>query len=100
MSQCKSCDGLLTDILDGDYHPACRKSKMDKTTYVDEKMDVATYPVNYSMPAEEETTHDQLSHLYSVLGGSRATMWVQNNVYNDVDLKDVYHKIMEGELTY
>mgnify|MGYP003652233526 FL=1 len=110
MSKCKSCNKnlVLTDILINDvyapgeayYHEACHKSKMDSTNYVDAKMDVTTYPISYNAPSHDEARHDQLSSLYSVLGGSKATVWVEENIYQDVDMKSIYQQIMEGELTY
>ena len=115
MSKCKSCNKnlVLTDILINDvyapgeayYHEACYKSRMDESTYcvdhkVDRKMDINTYPISYNAPSHEEARHDQLASLYSVLGGSKATVWVEENIYQDVDMKSIYQQIMEGELTY
>ena len=110
MNVCKSCNKLIdfrdnieTEyLLDNGlpYHKACYKSKMDTTNYSDPKMDAENYPVQYTAPRKKETKDDQIMNIYGVLGGDKATVWMQQNIYDDVDMADIFHKIMEGEIDY
>jgi len=100
MMNCKSCGKkvLIENMEYAEYHLECFKSKMDTTTFIDEKMDLRTYPVSYDAPAEKETKEEQWGHLYKALGVNKATVWMAENVYNDRDMEDIFHKIMEGEI--
>ena len=74
------------------------KSKMDTTNYIDEKMDLKTYPVKHTAPSKEETRDDQIMNIYGALGSSKATVWMEDNIYGDRDMEDIFHKIMEGKI--
>ena len=95
MPKCKGCD---KPVITGEYHKPCYKSKMSDSTYIDEKMDLKTYPVKHNAPMQDETKEEQYGHLYKVLGTKAATNWIVENVYSDVNMEEVFHQIMEGEL--
>jgi len=103
MIVCKSCDKLIrleTNMEDNDYyyHKACYKSRMDITTYVDPKMDKKNYPVKHDAPMRDETREEQYGHLYKALGPAAATNWIVENVCEDVNMEEIFRKIMEGEI--
>lgn len=95
MNKCKGCD---KPVIAGEYHKACYKSKMSDSTYIDDKMDLETYPVKHNAPMQDETQEEQYGHLYKVLGPTAATNWIVENVYTDVNMEETFHQIMEGEL--
>jgi len=96
MNRCKGCDKTIP--LGGDYHKACYKSKMSPTTYIDEKMDLKNYPVKHNAPMQEETREEQYGHLYKALGTVAATNWIVENTGEDINMEDIFHKIMEGDI--
>ena len=98
MNRCKGCDKTIP--LGGDYHKACYKSKMSPTTYIDEKMDLKNYPVKHNAPTHDETREEQYGHLYKALGTVAATNWIVENVGEDVNMEEVFRKIMEGDIDY
>ena len=105
MIVCKSCDKLIrleTNMEDNDYyyHKACYKSRMDTTTYEDPKMDAENYPVSHNAPMREETREEQYGHLYKALGTVAATNWIVENTGEDINMEDIFHKIINGEIDY
>ena len=82
---------------------ACYKSRMGgfpnpNAEY--DKMDKETYPINYNSPKEKQSEYDLLADLYRALGSSKATEWVKQNKFKDIDLEDVFHKIVDNETEY
>jgi len=101
MIVCISCDKLISfeeyKETDSSYHKACHKSKMDTTDYIDPKMDLKTYPVKHVAQKMIETQEEQYGQLYKVLGAAKATQWIMDNVYQDINMEDEFHKLMEGD---
>ena len=105
MIVCKSCDKLIrleTNMEDNDYyyHKACYKSRMDTTTYEDPKMDEKNYPIKHDAPMREETREEQYGHLYKALGTVAATNWIVENTTQNINMEEIFRKIMEGEIDY
>ena len=95
MPKCKSCD---KPVIKGEYHKPCYKTKMDTTNFIDDKMNLKTYPVKHNAPMRDDTKEEHYGHLYKVLGVRAATDWIVNNSYDDVDMEETFHQIMEGTL--
>ena len=103
MTVCKSCDKLIrleTNMEDNDYyyHKACYKSRMNITTYIDPKMDAKNYPVKHNGPMQEDTREEHYGHLYKALGPAAATNWIVENTGKDINMEEIFHKIMEGDI--
>tara|TARA_R110002096_G_scaffold50798_1_gene133079 strand:- start:18 stop:335 length:318 start_codon:yes stop_codon:yes gene_type:complete len=94
------CKGCGIEIPFGNYHKKCYKSRMDTTTYEDLKMDAENYPVSHNGPMHEETREEQYGHLYKALGTVAATNWIVENTGEDINMEEIFRKIMEGEIDY
>ena len=95
--QCKGCG---KNIPFGNYHKKCYKSRMGTSSYIDDKMDLSTYPVSYEMPGKDRPIEDQYRDLYKALGTIDAKKWIAENVTKDINMEEVFHQIMEGDLEY
>ena len=97
MSVCKGCDKLIPN--GADYHKKCYETRMI-SKYDDPKMDEKRYPVSHNAPMEEPNREDQYRELYKVLGAGKASNWIADNTTGDINMEDIFHKIMEGEIDY
>ena len=96
MNKCKGCD---KSVREGEYHKKCYKTRMI-SKYDDPKMDAENYPVSHNAPMREETREEQYGHLYKALGPTAATNWIVENTGEDINMEDIFHKIMQGDIDY
>ena len=96
MNKCKGCDKLVSE---GEYHKKCYETRM-VSNYDDPKMDRENYPVKHGAPMQEETKEEQYGHLYKALGTVAATNWIVENTTEDINMEEIFRKIMEGEIHY
>ena len=94
--KCKGCD---KKIPFGNYHKKCYKTRMI-SDYVDPKMDPVNYPVKYIAPMHDKIKEDQYRDLFAALGTIGANQWIKDNAIEDIDMEDIFHKIMEGDIDY
>ena len=93
------CKGCGIEIPFGNYHKKCYQTRM-RSDYEDPKMDIKNYPVKHNAPMHDETREEQYGHLYKALGTVAATNWIVENTTENINMEDVFHKIMEGEIDY
>ena len=93
------CKGCGLEIPFGNYHKKCYQTRM-RSDYEDPKMDIKNYPVKHNTPMHDETREEQYGHLYKALGTVAATNWIVENVGEDVNMEEIFRKIMEGDIDY
>ena len=93
------CKGCGIEVPFGNYHKKCYQTRM-VSDYDDPKMDEKNYPVSHNAPMQEETREEQYGHLYKALGTVAATNWIVENTTADINMEEIFRKIMEGELDY
>ena len=48
----------------------------------------------------DETREEQYGHLYKALGTVAATNWIVENTGEDINMEDIFHRIINGEIDY